>query len=123
MKILPWLVLVDGVVDGFYADRDMAVDSMDYFLSTGAEVELVEVRHAVVYNDRAEFARHQKLWRTRKGDLKRVERMNANHLTNAAHLCLTWQERFGVPMDGERRAMCQNVRDEVVRRRVFEVGK
>lgn len=71
----------------------------------------------------AAFTRLQKTWRSADGELHDVRNMNVNHLTNAAHLCLTWQERFGAPMNGERRAMCQNVRDEVVRRRVFEVGK
>lgn len=70
-------------------------------------------------------ARVTRSWRsTRTGlTLNYVTGMSIDHLTNAAHLCLTWQDRFGTPMDSERRAMCQNVRDEIVRRKINEVGK
>lgn len=67
--------------------------------------------------------RLSKIWTTKEGDVLEVEGMNINHLTNAAHLCLTWTDRFGEPMSTERRAMCQNVRDEIVRRRINEVGR
>lgn len=71
----------------------------------------------------AAFARIQKTWRSADGELHLVANMDTNHLMNAAHLCLTWKDRFGVAMNEERRAMCQNVRDEIVRRKINEVGK
>lgn len=68
-------------------------------------------------------ARVTGIWTTKDGEVLSVGNMNINHLTNAAHLCLTWTDRFGEPMSTERRAMCQNVRDEIVSRKINEVGK
>lgn len=72
---------------------------------------------------RAAQTRLSKTWTTNEGEVLRTSDMNTNHLTNAGHLCLTWQERFGAPMSTERRAMCQNVRDEIVSRKINEVGR
>jgi hypothetical protein len=82
-------------------------------------IERVQPDHEV----RAAVARIRKVWASADGEVHSVGSMDINHLTNSAHLCLTWQERFGAPMTEERRAMCQNVRDEIVRRKINEVGK
>jgi hypothetical protein len=71
----------------------------------------------------AATVRVRRVWRSEDNTSRPVDYMHLDHLTNAAHLCLTWPERFGEPMTEERRAMCQNVRDEIVRRKINEVGK
>ena len=71
----------------------------------------------------AAVLREHTVWVSQDGTEHSVGSMHIDHLANAAHLCLTWADRFGVPMDEERRAMCQNVRDEIIRRRISEVGR
>jgi hypothetical protein len=83
--------------------------------SLSPDVKEVKTRAEREYDE----ARASKRWRTHDGRLLKVENMTRDHLINAAALASDWTNRTKLAMTPKRRAMAQNVRDEIVRRGIF----